>query len=239
MSTLTLVRHGQATPFEADPDRLSPLGQQQASLLGTYWAERNVELDEVYAGGLIRQRHTAQLVGQQFTLVGRKWPEIQIVPDLREYDAEAIWRVYVPELSRTSSQFQSLVDAYRKARGGPHHHRTFQHALEFVMNAWQQDTVPTDEIESWMDFRDRVREALRCIVDRDGKNRRVAVFTSGGPIAVAIQWAMQADDRCALEINWRVRNCSLSQFVFTRGRVTLDGFNALPHLPDTGLWSYR
>ncbi|MGI8748775.1 MAG: histidine phosphatase family protein, partial [Deinococcus sp.] len=27
MSTLILVRHGQATPFEADTDRLSPLGE--------------------------------------------------------------------------------------------------------------------------------------------------------------------------------------------------------------------
>ena len=34
MSTLVLVRHAQATPFEKDSDRLSAAGEQQAIALG-------------------------------------------------------------------------------------------------------------------------------------------------------------------------------------------------------------
>ena len=39
---------------------------------------------------------------------------------------------------------------------------------------------------------------------------------------------------------WRIRNASLTTFVFDgKGRVTLDGFNALPHLPDPSTWTFR
>ena len=58
--------------------------------------------------------------------------------------------------------------------------------------------------------------------ERAGQGRRVALFTSGGFIGCAAQWALAAPDRTALELNWRIRNCSLTEFVFTRDRFTLD-----------------
>ena len=70
-------------------------------------------------------------------------------------------------------------------------------------------------------------------------SRRVAVFTSGGPIGLAVQFAMKAPDRSFLEINWRVRNTSVTEFVFDRERVTLDSFNSIAHLADRALWTYR
>ncbi len=42
-----------------------------------------------------------------------------------------------------------------------------------------------------------------------------------------------------MELNWRIRNCSLTEIVFTRDRVTLDSFNGIPHLDDPALWTYR
>ena len=66
----------------------------------------------------------------------------------------------------------------------------------------------------------------------------MAVFTSGGVIGTAVRLALDAPDRMALEVNWRVRNCSLTEFVFTKDRFTLDSFNALPHLEDPALWTY-
>ena len=69
--------------------------------------------------------------------------------------------------------------------------------------------------------------------------RRIVSFTSGGFIGSAAQWALAAPDRTALELNWRIRNGSLTEFVFTRERFTLDSFNAVPHLADSALWTYR
>jgi broad specificity phosphatase PhoE len=47
---------------------------------------------------------------------------------------------------------------------------------------------------------------------------------------VAVQIVLQAPEPMAIEINWRVKNCSLTEFVYTRGRISLDTFNATPHL---------
>jgi broad specificity phosphatase PhoE len=73
---------------------------------------------------------------------------------------------------------------------------------------------------------------------KPGSGRRVAVFTSGGVIGTSVRLALAAPDRTAMEVNWRVRNCSLTEFVFTTGRFSLDSFNALPHLEDPTLWTY-
>jgi broad specificity phosphatase PhoE len=95
-----------------------------------------------------------------------------------------------------------------------------------------------DGVESFPAFRERVECGLRRVTERPGSGRRVAVFTSGGVVGAAVRLALAAPDRTALEVNWRVRNCSLTEFVFTAGRFTLDGFNALPHLEDPALWTY-
>ena len=42
MSVLTLVRHGQASFFADDYDRLSAAGEQQSRLLGQFWLEREI-----------------------------------------------------------------------------------------------------------------------------------------------------------------------------------------------------
>ena len=67
----------------------------------------------------------------------------------------------------------------------------------------------------------------------------MAVFTSGGVIGLAVQNVLNAPERSALEINWRVRNCSLTEFTFSRDRISLDSFNAIPHLDDPALQTYR
>ena len=50
MSSLYLVRHGQASFLADDYDVLSPLGEEQARQLGRYWARIGLRVDEVIAG---------------------------------------------------------------------------------------------------------------------------------------------------------------------------------------------
>ena len=63
MSTLTLVRHGQATPFEKITDRLSATGVEQARLLGGYWRRHGVAFHQVVCGSLTRHRQTLDSIG--------------------------------------------------------------------------------------------------------------------------------------------------------------------------------
>ena len=219
-----MVRHGQATPFEEITDRLSPLGETQARKLADFWIRNGATFDEVYTGSLNRQRRTAELVREAFTAHGLAWPETQVAPELNEYDAESL-------VKRFASQFE-----YGE---GPDRNRRFQKMFEALMNRWITGELDSPDVESWHNFRARVQRGLRRITKGGVSGRRVVAFTSGGPIGVAVQIALDAPDRMGLEVNWRVRNCSLTEFVFSGERLSLDSFNGTPHLDDPALRTFR
>jgi broad specificity phosphatase PhoE len=66
----------------------------------------------------------------------------------------------------------------------------------------------------------------------------VAVFSSGGAIAVAIQHALSAPERTALELNWAIWNCAVSEILYNREKMSLAGFNHVDYLPNE-LMTYR
>jgi broad specificity phosphatase PhoE len=202
MSTLVLVRHGQSTTFEAHSDRLSVAGEQQAICLGQYWQAQGAHVDEVYTGTMQRHIRTAELAG--FSRVTAK-------PEFNEYDAQGILRA--------NPQYAPAAD-----------NRQLQKQFEKMMPLWMADKLEAPGVETWAAFHERVRSALQTIIDSEGPSRRVVIFTSGGPIGVAVQTVLQAPEHMAIELNWRIKNCSLTEFIFTRGRISLDTFNATPHL---------
>lgn len=239
MSTLTLVRHGQATPFEAETDQLSPLGERQAEALGRFWLARGATFGEVVSGGLVRQRRTAEVIAHVFREAGRDFPEVRIDPRLNEYDAESVLRVVAPALAERDPAFAELVRAYEAHRETPERNRHFQRMLEALMAHWLAATDLPDGAETWGAFSSRTRAAFTEILRAPGSGRSVAVFTSGGVIGLAVQLALGAPDRSAFALNWRVKNASLTEFTFGPGRLSLDTFNVTAHLHDEGLETYR
>ncbi|MGE0885611.1 MAG: histidine phosphatase family protein [Blastocatellales bacterium] len=239
MGTLTLVRHGQARPFEKESDQLSPLGEEQARLLGSYWVECGVSFDEIYSGTLVRQRRTAEIVGQCFAEAGKSWPELRSTPDLNEYDADGISRKLIPTFAERDENFRNLLAAFEENKLSPDRNRHFQRMFEVVTQIWLSGEFEVEGVESWNSFKTRVRRALRKVVSAEGSGRRVAVFTSGGVIGTTVQTVLDAPEHQALQINWRVKNCSLTEFTFGGGRISLDTFNSLPHLIEFSLQTYR
>jgi broad specificity phosphatase PhoE len=128
--------------------------------------------------------------------------------------------------------------AYEAARGGPEENRAFQRMLQAAMSKWQEEALQTDGVEPWPAFRDRVSDAITDIMSGPSR-REVAVFTSGGPIGFAVHLAMKGPSQSFLEVNWRIRNCSVTEFLFDKVRLTLDSFNAIPHLENVALQTYR
>ena len=59
MSTLYLVRHGQASFGTDNYDQLSATGREQVQVLGNYFASLGERIDTIYSGALMRQRETA------------------------------------------------------------------------------------------------------------------------------------------------------------------------------------
>jgi broad specificity phosphatase PhoE len=238
MSVLTLVRHGQASFFAADYDQLSEAGEAQARLLGDYLAHQDGGIDEVYVGPRRRQQQTATLAGEQYCNAGRPWPEPVVLEELDEYDLAGLLGRLAPALADRDPAFAAMVAAVR--RSAEHERdRTFWPMFQALTAHWQTSTDAVEAVEGWAAFRDRVRRGVERVTGHSRSRRRVVAVTSGGFIGTAAALALAAPDQTALELNWRLRNGSLTRFVFTAGRRTLDEFNAVPHLPDPALWTYR
>jgi broad specificity phosphatase PhoE len=239
MGQLTLIRHGQARAFEQDSDRLTEIGEEQARRLAAYWLRRKVVFDEVYCGSLVRQRRTAEIVGECFSTGDNAWPALQSLPALNEYDAHGLLHCLVPALAERDQSFRRLRESFQEHRQSTERNRYFQRMFEAATTCWLKGELEVEGVECWAKFRDRVRAILKQIIAKEGSGRRVAVFTSGGVIGLTVQTALQAPESKALEINWRVRNCSLTEFTFSRDRLAFDTFNSLPHLDDPALITYR
>jgi broad specificity phosphatase PhoE len=239
MSVLVLVRHGQASFLQNDYDKLSVMGEQQSRMLGSFWAEQGMWFDEVLTGPRTRQIRTAELALESYAGASKSLPAIRIVPEFDEYDSGAVVALLLPRLVERDARAAALAEEYEGSRGTPNERRAFQRMFEVVMKAWIRGTDDPPELGSWLDFKRRVLRALVSIMERSASGRRVAVFTSGGPISVAVQLALGLSDEKAIEINWALRNGSLTEFLFTKDRFTLDSFNCLPHMADRSLWSYR
>jgi broad specificity phosphatase PhoE len=249
MSVLMLVRHGQASFSAADYDQLSPAGAAQAERLGDYWSRQAGDIDEVYIGPRRRQQQTAELAGARYRSAGRSWPDPIVLEELDEYDLGGLLGRLAPALARQDRAFAELSAAHRGSTGPDERARSFQRMFETLLLHWQAASAPApapadgdasaDSVESWHTFRTRVRHGLERITDRPGRGRRVAAFTSGGFIGTAVGLALGVSDRTCLELNWRLRNGSLTNLLFSPGRLTLDDFNTLPHLSDPADWTYR
>lgn len=239
MSTMTLIRHGQASFFASDYDQLSTVGEEQSRLLGRYWGTHGYRVDEVYTGPRLRQQQTAEWIGESFRQAGGDWPSPVVLAGLDEYDLKGFMQHLAPALAARNSHFASLVEANQQSMPQRDRLRSFQRMFEQLLLDWQSETIPMDNVESWTEFRQRVESTMLQIQKTAPQSCRVAVVTSGGFIGTAVQSTLASPDRSALELNWRVRNSSLTEFVFTRDRLTLDSFNAVPHLPEPLLWTYR
>ncbi len=230
MSTLVLVRHGQASAFTESPDRLTPIGWEQARLLGRYWAELDERFDAAYHGTLRRQRESYQATASALREEGKEFPEAIVLPGLNEYDAQDLIAEIAPRLAGRDSEFAPRWDSWIANSQSSDRNRRFQRMFEALVARWVDGTLEEPGLEPWESFRSRVATALRQIRESQTGGRRVVAFTSGGPIGVAVQSTLGASPNAAVEVNWRVRNTSLTRFLYSGSRVSLDGFNELPHL---------
>lgn len=239
MSILWVVRHGQASFWEDHYDKLSPLGEEQARRLGDYCVKHNVRLDHVFVGPLDRQRRTAELAGDAVRNAGLPWPELEVHDGLAEMPIEALAREVMPRLMLEHEPLMELVTKFQSVEDRDEKQRLFQRGFEIVAEHWQGGKVKSETLEHWEGFQTRVGGAIAAILDGRHGGKHVAVFTSGGPTALAVQRALGVSSEKTLELIWRVRNCSISEFLYTDGRFTLSAFNTTPHLDEERLLTYR
>jgi broad specificity phosphatase PhoE len=218
MGTLHLVRHGQASFGSDDYDRLSELGARQCEALGAWLHERGRRFDGVIRGTL--RRHEQSLDAIARGLPGL--PPALEWPGLNEYDSEAVVRAV----------FQGELPPPTSAEGYRAHFRVLREGLL----AWTEGRVQPAGMPSWREWVDGVAGALDLVRQRFEGD--VLLVSSGGPIATAVAHVLQAPPASVIELNLRIRNSALTEFVFTPKRHALATFNAVPHLdhPDRAAW---
>src|SRR3954465_3316120 len=155
MGTLYLGRHGHASAFDDNYDRLSALGERQALLLGEEWHRRRIELHRVFSGPRVRQQRTAEIAAE----AGRLPPPV-VVPELDEMGVEPLFREHLPEIFGRHPHLSMLGDALLAADGDEERARGLARLFESVLQLWLRGEVDASGVESWLEFRARVRKGL-------------------------------------------------------------------------------
>jgi len=239
MARITLVRHAQASFLEPNYDRLCATGERQARLLGDYWARRNVRFSRAWSGPNVRQTQTARLIEAEFRKVGRDFPELEIMSELDEYPGEVVFRQGLPRLVESSEDARHMYRRFEESEDMAERRKMFQRLFELVVGKWVGGDLNISAGESWTEFCARVNRGFTYIANGAAPKTSVVAFTSGGPIAVALQRAMQLSPPVTLQMTWMSRNASFTEFLHSGQRLTLSSFNATPHLDDELLLTYR
>ena len=238
MSRLYLIRHGQAGPRH-DYDRLSPLGEQQSQSLGRYLVSLNVEFAAAYVGRLARQRRTAEVVQAEYQNAGLSFPDLIEEPLWDEFDLGHVYQELAAPLGQDDPRFQQEFTAMMTAieNGDAEVHRNHNYCDIAIVRAWTAGRY-TYSGESWRAFRERIAKPKRTLATfSSGQN--VAVFTSATPIGVWMGEALGLDEREIWRLAGASYNSGISTFRIAGDGLRLFSFNALPHLLDSALWSFR
>lgn len=239
MSRVILVRHAQASFLEPIYDKLCATGEVQARLLGEYWARRGVLFSRAWSGPRVRQVQTARAVDEAYRKLGREFPELAVMNEFDEYPAEAVLKLGLPEVLERSQEVRHLHRAFEHSKDSDERKRGFQLMFEAIIGMWVSGELVIDGVESWPDFCARVDRGIATLLNSATPTGDSVVFTSGGPIGVAMRRALNLSHADTLRLTWMSRNASFSEFLSSGNRFTLSAFNAHPHLEDESLLTYR
>lgn len=210
MSIITLVRHGQASAGTDNYDRLSPLGQKQAQLLGDWWVTTKFKPDTVFAGTLERQQHTASLTLER---AGLDNVTVGTLPDLNEYTHNDVDREFGGGFSSDSGVNLTLKDYYG------------------IMNRWRNaEESSLNDVESWQSFMSRGLQAMQYAHEAVNGHGHAVLFTSGGIIATLLGTVQSHPFNVIIDNIWHIRNASISTLQFDGKSAQLLDFNGVPHL---------
>lgn len=223
MSTVYLVRHGQASFGAADYDALSPIGIEQSRALGSWAAKCMLEMDRVLVGEQQRHAQTAEQCWKACRN-GLPQPALNIDPGFSEFDHLEVLHRFRPDLSG-----QAALNEWLARTENPR--REFQKVFAQAFARWVEGKHDGYR-ESFTSFRSRCWQALLRLADDGRSSEAIWIFTSAGPISAIVQQALAiADDRIA-ELTWALVNTGLTKLRWRGGCVRVSTINQYAHLEE-------
>lgn len=206
MGSVHLIRHGQASWGSDDYDQLSTIGMDQSIALGTSWEASGWSPTAYVAGSMKRHAQTA-IASIDASGHGDGY---DVDGGWDEFDHIAIARAHDPaSLSADPKEFQRL--------------------LNLALDGWMVGAG--EHSETYQDFTERVMTAFGEVAVDAGPGRSIAVFTSGGPIAMVASHLLTGDDSVFQRINDIVMNASVTTVMVGATGPRLLAFNESTHLP--------
>jgi broad specificity phosphatase PhoE len=224
MATVMLIRHGQASYGQVDYDKLSPLGVEQARLIGTLLATQKI--DAMFCGPLVRQVDTATHARE----TAPELPAAITLDGLAEFPGFDIVKAFLPRLADEDPELAMLIAKPTRELA--------DRAFKAIIAKWSRDEWRIAGVERVHEFAARVQGALDRIVAECGSGGRVAVVTSGGVIGVAAGLVFGATAHHMIRASLVVKNASISElkvrtreFAWDPDKISLVSFNSVAHLP--------
>lgn len=223
MGQIYLVRHGQASFGSANYDQLSPLGFEQARLLGQWFANSRQIFQRVVCGGMVRHRQTADTCLSELPRTLLADTEWITDPGFAEFNHVEVLVKHCPEFS-SPEEFK----AYAARQPDPKH--AFERIFVAAMQRWMAGEHDADYTETWKAFRARCVGALERLTEQGAESETTVVFTSGGTISAICQHLLDLPDYKTLELNWTIANSSLTRLQHRPGKTSLSYLNNFAHL---------
>lgn len=222
MTSIYLIRHGQASFGKQNYDELSDLGHEQARHLGRSLSQRLPLFDSVYRGSMKRHKQTSLGCLEQFNQSEVLQNSINVDDGWNEYDHNEILRVLRPEFETAPSMMEFV-----KKQDNPQ--AFFELSFNQAIEKWISAEYDSEYSETWIEFKTRVNKALDRVVEESSGKKQVAVFTSGGPISLLSQSLLGVDERNIMQMNWTLMNCGVTKIIKTPSRRFLSSLNEHTH----------
>jgi broad specificity phosphatase PhoE len=216
VSTLILLRHGQAM-FGADNyDQLTGHGELQARACSEFWQTRKTTFTRALIGPRQRHKDTARIA-----LRGLPAPQVEQEEMLDEF-AEASELMAAAEL-RTGIRLTGVDVCLPKSELLRHYGSQIK--------IWSRESYCMAGIENITDFRRRVAGWLDALTDSRDSGQRVLAVTSGGVIAVVISEILGLSNAVMADTMWNIENGSLTAVFWSHKGRAIRYFNSTAHLP--------
>ncbi|ALD00954.1 MAG: histidine phosphatase family protein [Acinetobacter sp.] len=201
MTTIYLIRHGQASFGAESYDKLSPNGELQAILLGQYFNQILKEAPYVVAGSMQRHQQTATLA------LAQCFPEVEFETDQawNEFNHQQVFAQYEPRFNQPHLLKQDVENEINPRA-------YLAKIFEGAIGRWTGGEYHHEYDESWPHFKNRVESALQNLCDELAKTkpRYAVVFTSGGVISVVAGKLLELNPNRTFALNWAITNASMT-----------------------------
>ena len=201
MTTIYLIRHGQASFGAASYDQLSVTGEQQATTLGQYFQKILREQPYSIAGSMQRHQQTADLA------LAECFADTQIITESgwNEFNHQQVFAQYDSRFNEPHLLKQEVAKAKSP--------RAYMASIfEGAIDRWVGGEYHHEYDESWPAFKLRVETTLKnlCHELAETQPRYAVVFTSGGVISAITGMLLDLEPAKTFAVNWAVANASIT-----------------------------